>query len=94
MAKFYVADGFSLELGPQVGFLLSAKEEFDGESDEDIKDFIKGTDFGVNFGIGYQMETGLNFGARYNLGLSDIPEDSGGDSIKNGVFQISVGYTF
>lgn len=44
MAKFYVADGFSLELGPQVGFLMSAKVEGEGES-EDIKDFVKGIDF-------------------------------------------------
>lgn len=95
MAKFYVAEGFSLEVGPQVGFLLSAKEEFDGES-EDIKDFVKEIDFGVNFGVGYAMETGLNFGARYNLGLSDINDygESFNDSIKNGVFQISIGYMF
>ena len=93
MAKFYVADGFSVELGPQVGLLLSAEEEFDGEA-EDIKDFINSTDFGVNFGLGYKMETGLNFGIRYNVGLSDIPEDSEDDSIKNGVFQVSVGYMF
>ena len=91
IAKFYVAEGFSLEAGPQIGFLLSAKEEFDGQS-EDIKDYVKGTDFGINFGLGYKMETGLNFGARYNLGLSEIPED-GGD-LKNGVFQISIGYMF
>ena len=93
MAKLYVAEGFSLELGPQVGFLLSAKEEFDGES-EDIKDFVKGTDFGVNFGLGYQLETGLNFGARYNLGLSDLNDFESSDSIKNGVFQITIGYFF
>lgn len=93
MAKLYVAEGFSIEVGPQVGFLLSAKEEFDGQSD-DIKDFVKGTDFGVNFGLGYKMETGLNFGARYNLGLSNINDFGGDDSVKNGVFQISIGYMF
>ena len=31
MAKFYVAEGFSLEAGPQIGFLTSAKaNESDG----------------------------------------------------------------
>ncbi len=38
MAKYYVAEGFSVEAGPQVGFLLSAKDEYDG-GEEDIKDF-------------------------------------------------------
>ncbi len=30
MAKYYVADAFSLELGPQIGFLVSAKENLEG----------------------------------------------------------------
>lgn len=93
LAKFYVAHGLSIEAGPQIGFLLSAKEEFDGES-EDIKDFIKGTDFGLSLGIGCRMATGLNFGARYNIGLSDIPEGDGDGNIKNGVFQVFIGLLF
>ena len=34
MAKYYVTEGFSIEAGPQIGFLLSAKAEYeaDGES--------------------------------------------------------------
>ncbi|MCT4698875.1 porin family protein [Tenacibaculum haliotis] len=98
MAKYYVAEGFSLELGPQIGFLMSAKmkAEVGGESvEEDIKDDykMKSVDFGLNFGAGYKLESGLNFSARYNLGLSKISdiEDSTG---KNGVFQVSVGYNF
>ena len=91
MAKFYVAEGFSLEAGPQVGFLINSKFEVDGQS-EDIKDETTGIDFGVNFGVGYKMETGLNFGARYNLGLSNIWDFEGSDNLKNhnGVFQISI----
>jgi len=107
MAKFYVAEGFSLEAGPQIGFLLSAKaaweESYDGEVDSDswdLKEDLKGIDFSLNFGAGYKLDNGFNFGARYNLGLSDIYDDYDDDdddssfSIKNGVFQISVGYFF
>ena len=95
MAKFYVAEGFSLEAGPQVGFLMSAKFDVDGGS-EDIKDETSDIDFGLNFGLGFQMETGLSFGARYKLGLSNILDFEGSDDFKNqnGVFQISVGYMF
>ena len=97
MAKYYVTEAFSIEAGPQVGFLLSAKSEWeaDGESDsEDIKDELSSIDFGLNFGLGYKLDSGLNFGARYNLGLSNVP-DSGDDiDLKNGVFQIAVGYFF
>ena len=52
-------------------------------------------DFGVDFGIGYKLEGGLNFGARYNLGLTDINDEyEEGGTYKNGVFQISLGYFF
>jgi len=96
MAKFYVAEGFSLEAGPQVGLLLSAKAEGDF-ADDDLKDYLKGIDYGVNFGLGYKLEGGLNFDARYNLGLSDANDDTeflGDSTYKNGVIQFSVGYFF
>lgn len=96
MAKFYAAEGFSIEVGPQVGFLLSAKAkaESGGSSGEiDIKDSFKGIDFGANLGFGYKMENGLNFGARYNLGLASIADEDNTD-VKNGVIQLSVGFFF
>ena len=100
MAKYYMFEGFSLEAGPQVGLLISAKEEYDWDGDigeEDIKEHLKGIDFGVNFGLGYKFEGGLNLGARYNLGLSDAndnPDFLGDSTYKNNVFQFSVGYFF
>ncbi len=97
MAKYYVTEGLSLEAGPEVGFLLSAKAKAEGggESGEiDIKDTFKGIDFGLNFGLGYKLDSGLNFGARYNLGLANIIEESGDFSNQNGVIQLSVGYFF
>ena len=106
MAKYYVAEGFSIEAGPQVGFLLSAKEEYDytetfegvtesGSEEEDIDD-ASAIDFGVNLGLGYKMESGLNFTARYNLGLSNMYDGEGSDDYKNqnSVIQVSVGYFF
>ena len=91
MAKYYVAEGFSIEAGPQIGILASAKAE-----DEDIKDFISGVDFGVGAGVGYKMDSGLNFAARYNLGLSNINDGEGSDDFKNqnSLLQLSVGFMF
>ena len=109
MAKFYVGEGFSLEAGPQIGFLMNSEIEMKltasgaGVSEsisvtEDLKDHIKGIDFGLNLGVGYKMENGLNFGARYNLGLSDANDDpeffESDSSFKNSVIQVSVGYFF
>lgn len=98
MGKYYVAKGTSLEFGPQIGLLLSANSEIDDEGD--IKDEVKGFDFGLNFGVGYKLDNGLNFGLRYNLGLSNIYEEEDDFDfdddykVNNSVFQISVGYFF
>lgn len=99
MAKYYVTEGLSLEVGPQVGYLISAKDkyEYPGESGEDdIKEYLKSVDFGANFGLGYKLKNGVNFGARYNLGLSDNNDDPDleDSKFKNSVFQFSVGYFF
>lgn len=106
MAKYYVAPGFSVEAGPQVGFLLSAKNDYDyrssffGENlsdsgEIDIKDNLKSIDFGFNFGAGYEFTENIFVQARYNLGLSSINEDSESDiDVKNAVLQVSFGYKF
>jgi hypothetical protein len=92
LAKFMVADGFSIEAGPQIGLLLSAKIEGEGE-EVDIKDDLKGIDFSGAIGVNYEMASGLNFGARYNLGLGNIADFEDGD-LKNNVIQVSIGYRF
>ena len=90
MAKYYVTKGFSFEAGPQIGFLVSAKNE-----DIDVKDNFKSIDYGVNLGLGYKLENGLNFGARYNFGLANINDVEGSsDKFRNGVAQITIGYSF
>jgi hypothetical protein len=100
LIKYYVTEGLSINAGPQLGFLLSANYEleYDGESEEeDLKDYMNGIDFGLDFGAGYQLENGLGFDLRYNLGLSNIlNEDDWGDDAegKNSVFQIAVSYAF
>lgn len=103
MAKFYATPKFSLEFGPQIGFLLSAKADYTGtgggvtiSESEDIKDNLESVDFGLNFGAGYDFTENLTAGLRYNLGLSNVAKTEDGDDeeIKNSVFSISVGYKF
>ena len=97
MAKFYPIEsleGLSFEAGPQIGFLLSAKGEDNGQT-FDLKDVTKSIDIGLNIGVGYKMENGVNFGARFNLGFTDINDISEDlDKFKNSVFQFSIGYFF
>ena len=98
-AKLYVSDGLFVEAGPQVGLLLSAKDEYDTPTsgEDDIKDDLKSTDFGANVGLGYQWDSGLNVNARYTFGLSNINdfESPGLDiSNQNNVLAFGVGWRF
>ena len=69
---------------------MSAKNE-----DIDVKVNFKSIDYGVNLGLGYKLENGLNFGARYNFGLANINDVEGSsDKFRNGVAQITIGYSF
>lgn len=100
MFKYFAAEKFSLEAGPQIGFLVSAetKTKVDGygSSKVDIKDNFESIDFGLNLGAGYDFTENLSVGARYNLGLANIAKTEEGDDSKvhNGVFSLSVGYKF
>jgi hypothetical protein len=83
----------SIQAGPQIGFLTSAKLKVDGgglSGESDVKDQMKGIDFGVNAGLGADFGK-LNAAARYCIGLSNIVDSDNAD-LKNGVIQFSLGY--
>ncbi len=93
MVKLYTIAGINLQVGPQIGLLTSAEVD-----DEDIKDELKKTDFSLALGVGWDLPFGLSIDGRYNWGLSDINDNVGQGSgasvgsIKNQVWQFSVGY--
>lgn len=109
MAKYFVIEGLSLELGPQLGYLVAANSDYEYRSEfngiviedsgsEDIKEYMKKTSVGANVGLGYALKNNLYFQARYHLGLSNINDSEDEDGtlakIKNNSFQLSVGYKF
>ena len=96
LADITIAEGLSLQGGPQIGFLISDKAKFDGES-VDLSDegFDASTlDLSAAIGVQYKLpNNGLFFQARYAHGISNIIEEDG-ESIQNSVFNFSVGYFF
>ncbi|MBF4518860.1 PorT family protein [Flavobacterium sp. ANB] len=97
LAKYYVAEKFSLEAGPQIGFLVAAKRKYTapGVSEEDdVKKDFGSIDFGVDFGAGYDLTEKFSVGLRYNLGLTNLHKDIDYYKIKNSVFSLSAGYKF
>ena len=105
LAKIYLADALSLDLGPQVGFLIGAKsyakgtiegEKVDGTTD--VKKAFQSVDFSFGMGLTYNIGKFL-VQARYNLGLTDTAkyadgEEKSKDKYRNNVIQVGVGYRF
>ncbi|MBW1654003.1 porin family protein [Flavobacterium quisquiliarum] len=95
LAKFYVTKQFTVEAGPQIGFLVSAKA--DGN---DVKDSFKSVDLGFNFGAGYNFTDNFSAGIRYTVGLSNVLDynvddfDEYYDSPKNSNLALYAAYRF
>ena len=89
MLRYTTQSAFWFGTGPQFGLLLSAKIK-EGSTSVDWKEFVKSFDFAWAFAVGYQLQSGLGFYGRYNLGLANI-SDAGGN-IKNSVIAIGLRY--
>ncbi len=95
LAKYsFENSGFGAYLGPQIGYLLSAKTKVGSET-QDIKEDLKSTDFSGIIGVEYVLPMGIVASARYQLGLSNIAKDTeSGESLKNKAITFTVGYRF
>jgi hypothetical protein len=100
IAKYYISEGFSIEAGPQIGYLMTFKyaafSGFDGfDNNSDNKEGWRDIDFKFVVGVGFKMDSGLNFSARYNVGLSNVFDMNPIlESTYNNVFQFSIGFMF
>ncbi|OSZ79699.1 hypothetical protein CAP36_00065 [Chitinophagaceae bacterium IBVUCB2] len=92
LLQYMVNDGFRLQTGPQVGFLVTAKQKI-GNVEVDIDDTYDAVDFSWSFGAGYLFTSGIGIDARYNLGLNNISDDETFEA-KNRVFQVGLFYQF
>jgi opacity protein-like surface antigen len=84
MAKIYLNNTISLELGPQASFLLSEKNDFDIENQNTF-------DFAVAGGLGVKITKSIFIQGRYVLGLTEVSTTA---DTKNSVLQLSAGFMF
>lgn len=87
LLKLYLSKGLALEAGPQVGYNVFSESIVDGKIIQ--KGWAETIDYGVVAGLGYRFNNGLFVQGRYNLGIADVDEITGGS---NSVFQLSLGY--
>ena len=97
MIKYYLFKGISIEAGPQIGYLNTAKLETksnEGSESQNVKEGLRDNDLSLNLGFGLQLKNGFNLNARYCYGLTNIINQLSDQQFKNRVFQLSVGYFF
>jgi hypothetical protein len=92
LLQYMINDGFRLQTGPQIGFLVSAKQET-GDVEVDVNDQLNAIDISWSFGGGYLFSSGLGIDLRYNIGLNNI-SDVTNVTAKNRVFQAGLFYQF
>ena len=97
LADFTLAEGFSLQGGPQLGINVTDEAELEGETATIGAESI---DLSAAIGAQYKLPVGLFFQARYTIGLSNVVGDMTIDGVmvetdaKNSVLNLSVGWFF
>ncbi len=93
MFKYYVTEKFNLLAGPQLSFNINSEFEALGITvdADDLGLDTSTVDFGLNFGLGYNITEKFFVEGRYNIGINDVYDDI---DVKNSVFQFGLGYRF
>jgi hypothetical protein len=90
LLQYMFDNGFRLQAGPQLGFLVGAKSN----TNNNLKDNLKPIEIGVSVGAGYiHVPSSFGVDARYNIGINSINE-SGSENPTNRGFQLGVFYLF
>jgi len=97
LAKFYVLRGLSINAGIQPGFLLGAKGSWKEDGHKESRtgtEGLKTFDFSVPVGLSYSFDCGLIIDARYNIGVTKVPDFVDAPNSKNSVFAVTLGWRF
>lgn len=94
VAEYFVWKGLYVECGPQIGFLLSKKDNFGESFYGNIyeRSKTKKIDLSLVAGLGYRLANDIFINARYCYGFTGTSKFYDGGKNKN--IQISLGYLF
>ena len=92
LLQYNFDNGFRLQGGPQIGFLLEAKSK-SGNVETDVSGSYKAIDFSIPVGASYLGYSGFGVDARYNIGVTNVVETSA-LNYRNSVLQFGVFYLF
>ena len=92
LLKVYPTTALSIEVGPELSYLISTSPSTMAVDGAEIKvGDCKGMNVGLAAGLAYDFEMGLTVGARYTYGFTDMAKNL---KWKNSNIQITVGWMF
>ena len=92
-ARYQFGQGFYGEAGLQPGFLLSARDNYEGESD-DWKEYLKTFDLGIPLGVGYDFPNNFGLNLRVIPGVTNINSSEYSDEFKDHNFVVALRGTY
>lgn len=92
VTRYHTESGFYAEAGLQPGFLLSAKDKVQGET-QDVKQYFNKVDFGIPVGVGYEFKNHVGVGVRVVPGIAKLNKEGDG-KYHNFVGSARVSYSF
>lgn len=92
LLKVYPTTALSIEVGPELSYLISTSPSTMAVGGAEIKvGDCKGLNVGLAAGLAYDFEMGLTVGARYTYGFTDMAKNL---KWKNSNIQVTVGWMF
>ena len=92
LLKVYPTTALSIEVGPELSYLISTSPSTMAVDGAEIKvGDCKGMIVGLSAGLAYDFEMGLTVGARYTYGFTDMAKNL---KWKNSNIQVTVGWMF
>ena len=92
LLKVYPTTALSLEVGPELSYLISTSPSTMAVDGAEIKvGDCKGMNVGLAAGLAYDFKMGLTVGARYTYGFTDMAKNL---KWKNSNIQVTVGWMF
>ena len=89
LLQYNFDNGFRVQGGPQLGILTEAKSK-NGSVEVDMSDNTKSIDFSIPLGVSYLGYSGFGADVRYNIGITNVFENS--QTYRNSVLQFGIFY--
>ena len=91
LLRYHATKSFSLLVGPDAGWLIGAKEKWNGESTQRTS-ATRGLDLAFDMGAQLELQGGLALGVRYAYGLTQVEKAPAIDFTTNRSLRITLNY--